>query len=201
VTSVEQQLTLACTLAANLAIIASKYHLVRAAPALCGCLTMPLQCGHALMARAAGSGSESTQDTVVLLQRQALLLDLLIHSKNWDQTCVMPLVAQLAAPEPLVAWLSAAVRTTLALSGPLQKIGVGLMCCMKSAAQPPAVADLLALIAQCPLFPHHGMLQTSRFCSNTLPALSTVYVFRKCFSLTPMHSSTATAYSAAWCSC
>ncbi|KAI3433867.1 hypothetical protein D9Q98_003670 [Chlorella vulgaris] len=29
--------------------------------------------------------------------------------------------AALAAPEPLVAWLSAAVRTTLALSGPLQK--------------------------------------------------------------------------------
>jgi hypothetical protein len=60
VTAIEQQLTLACTLAANLATRASKYHLVRAAPALCRCVTLPLEFGHAVLARAASNGSKNT---------------------------------------------------------------------------------------------------------------------------------------------
>jgi hypothetical protein len=152
VATIEQQLTLACTLATNLATIASEYHLVRAAPALCGCVTLPLECGHALMTRAAVSGSEISRDTADILQNQARLLASLMAPHLGHRA----LAAQLAAPEPLLAWLSAAASTTLALHGPLHGRGEWFVCWVRGSQRvlvltTNCVANILILSSRAPL--------------------------------------------------
>ncbi|KAI3433883.1 hypothetical protein D9Q98_003685 [Chlorella vulgaris] len=148
VATIEQQLTLACTLATNLATIASEYHLVRAAPALCGCVTLPLECGHALMTRAAVSGSEISRDTAAILQNQARLLAFVMGPHLGHRA----LAAQLAAPEPLLAWLSAAASTTLALHGPLHGRGLLLEAQL-------CLASLVAIMMSDVLQPHYLALR------------------------------------------
>jgi hypothetical protein len=111
---IQQQLAAACTLAGQLARIAARHRFVRAAPALGRCVTLPLECGHALMTRPAVGGSESTRYTANILAVQAALLADLMDSNRED----LALVAQLAAPEQLLAWLSAAASKLLALGNP-----------------------------------------------------------------------------------
>ncbi|KAL4856193.1 Zinc finger MYND domain-containing protein 10 [Chlorella vulgaris] len=118
VADVEEQFAAACALSYYLGSIASKYRLVRATPALCGCVTLPLQCGHALMARPAVSGSEITRDMAGILCTQTHLLIRLLSLGCMDHhTGAKHFPAQLAAPELVLAWLSAAVSTVLALRG------------------------------------------------------------------------------------
>jgi hypothetical protein len=73
-----------------------------AAQALFGCVSLPLECGRALMAVPDASSGEDAELAAAVLDSQAELLSLLMESTGCARA------AQLVPPEPLLSWLSAA---------------------------------------------------------------------------------------------
>jgi hypothetical protein len=113
--AIKQQLAAACKLAGNLGMIAAKYQLAEAASVVCGCVKLPLECGQALLALMAVSGSESTWDREAILESQTMLLSVMVNlAIVQHHTFARHFAVHLAAPEPLLAWLSAAASATLA---------------------------------------------------------------------------------------
>lgn len=123
------QYTLACLTSEFLCHVALEFQLVGAANALLGCITLPLECGRILSPLLPGlnipgqRGRDERYDSetsgIDIMKFQTLLM-----SKMFDLS-VAPFVdadeffAGVAAPEPLLAWLSAATSAVLSLDGPL----------------------------------------------------------------------------------
>ncbi|KAI3433924.1 hypothetical protein D9Q98_003726 [Chlorella vulgaris] len=96
---VQLQLCTACQLAETMLSFTTETGMCGAAQALFGCVTLPLECGRALMAVPDASDEE---DGSASLDSQAMFVFLLVTSAD------NAAAAQLASPEPLLAWLSAA---------------------------------------------------------------------------------------------
>jgi hypothetical protein len=96
----------ACQLTNQLGNIAQGLHLSESTVALQSCVTLPLECGCALMASVlSGSNSAGSAADCVFLEQQITLLHNLFAYSGRDDTVDL-LAAKLTPPEPLLAWLS-----------------------------------------------------------------------------------------------
>lgn len=90
-----------------------------ASQTLLGCATLPLECGTALLATlsAGTSDNEAKRLQAFMLQSQVSLVMMCMQESMEAGPGAERFAADPAAPEPLRAWLSAAVDATIALHG------------------------------------------------------------------------------------
>jgi hypothetical protein len=105
---IQVQLSVACQLVQHLIGFGRDHGISGALHTLQSCATLPLECGHALMAKSAANSNQDAQLATYVLSKQSLLVLRLVG---------IPSSAQLLQPEPLLAWLSGAASRALALSG------------------------------------------------------------------------------------
>jgi hypothetical protein len=110
--------SVACVFSFDLLIFTSQHGLIDATKALHSCVTLPLECGSALMASADASIGESTEAAYKCLFTQTQLLSGAMSSAMTIGDAEH-LAAQLAPPERLLPWLSAAISKLFALHGTL----------------------------------------------------------------------------------
>ncbi|KAI3433899.1 hypothetical protein D9Q98_003701 [Chlorella vulgaris] len=113
---IQAQLSVACQLVQHLIGFGRDHGISGSLQTLQSCATLPLECGHALMAKSAANSNQDAQLATYVLSKQALLVLRLVG---------IPTSAQLLQPEPLLAWLSGAASRALALSG--TSLGRGLL--------------------------------------------------------------------------
>ncbi|KAL4859692.1 hypothetical protein ACK3TF_000769 [Chlorella vulgaris] len=113
---VSAHLFMACGFSSDLPTFASQHGLTGAIKALHSCITLPLECGSALMASPDASIGGSTGEATECLFSQAHLLS---HAMSSAVTIggAERFTAQLAPPERLLPWLSAAVSKLFFLHG------------------------------------------------------------------------------------
>jgi hypothetical protein len=116
---VPDRFVLACDLSRSLFTFTVKHAMCESIQSLFSCVTLPLECGLALMAKLNASASDTAAVRVetTMLQAQAWLLLVLIQQATRGGAGVQRFVAHLAAPDPLLEWLSAAVNRVLAMHG------------------------------------------------------------------------------------
>lgn len=126
VPSATLHLLAACKLAIQLATIARASHLSDSTMALHDCVTLPLECGRALMAGLSGSGSVGSPEHCTALEQEITLLYHLIVLPGRDAAATEHLGAKLTPPEPLLAWLSSVANVLLiTMRGPWLGTGKG----------------------------------------------------------------------------
>lgn len=113
VPSATLHLLAACKLANQLATVARASHLSDSTMALHDCVTLPLECGRALMAGLSGSGSVGSPEHCTALEEEITLLYHLIVLPGRDVAATEHLGAKLTPPEPLLAWLSSVADVLL----------------------------------------------------------------------------------------
>jgi hypothetical protein len=108
----------ACLLSQQLFSVTME-HAMPASQTLLGCATLPLECGTALLATlsAGTSDNEAKRLQAFMLDSQVSLVMMCMQESMEAGPGAERFAADPAAPEPLRAWLSAAVDATIALHG------------------------------------------------------------------------------------